>query len=56
MAPKRPSDRKSTTITFRLTKGERAALNKQKVAGESLTDVVRRLLFAPPSPTPPEKP
>ena len=41
----RPSDRKSATITIRLTKAERAALNKERQPSESLSDVARRLLF-----------
>lgn len=46
MAPaKRPCDRKSQWFKMRLTKGERAALKRKCVAGESMSDAVRRLVF-----------
>jgi len=51
---KRPSDRKSVVVVVRLTKAERAALNKQRQPHESLSDVIRRLLFAARSSTAPE--
>lgn len=45
MAEKRASDRKSVYLRVRITKAERAELNRQRVAGESISDVARRLLF-----------
>lgn len=49
MPEKRPSDRKSVVLVVRLTKAERATLNKQRQSGESLSDVARRLMFKEPS-------
>ena len=46
MAEKRPSDRKTFVLQVRLTKSERAVLNKQRQPGESLSDVARRKLFS----------
>lgn len=43
---KRPSDRKSATITVRLTRGERAMIRLASRKGESLSDTLRRLVFA----------
>lgn len=44
MAPKRPSDRKSQTLTVRLTRTERASIRAARRNNESGSDTVRRLL------------
>ena len=44
MAEKRPSDRKSQTLTVRLTRTERASIRAVRRNNESGSDTVRRLL------------
>lgn len=43
---KRASDRKSVVLILRVTKAERAWLNKQRRAGELLSAAHHRILFS----------